>query len=47
MYDVALLLGLSLLFIGGLLVMATRRRRGLPQEEVDRRFKEIVGRLGD
>jgi LPXTG-motif cell wall-anchored protein len=47
MYDVALFLGLSLLLIGGLLVMATRRRRSLPQDEVNRQFQEIVRRLGD
>jgi hypothetical protein len=47
MYDVALLLGLSLLLIGGLLVTAARQHRSLPQDEVNRQFLEIVRRLGD
>jgi hypothetical protein len=47
MYDLAFLGGLSLLAIGGVLLMVTRGRRGLPQAEVDRRFHDIVARLRD
>ena len=46
-YDVAFILGISLPAIGGLLVVVSRLRTDTPEAEIDRRFDEIVGRLGD
>lgn len=46
MYDVAFAFGLGFLAVGVLLVLGAGRRPA-SQEDIDRRFEEIVGRFGD